>query len=243
VILRPAAWTRMKQSTGSELSVALRACRGAFLGLALMSGMLNVLYLTGSFFMLEIYDRVIPSRSIPTLIGLAAIAVLLYASAAVSWCVSAAPSTRRLQTGSTVSSRACRSRPAASAMASSPCATSTKSDPLCQGQERELSSTSRGCRSIWPSAFSSTHTLGLRSRPQPRRGLREHLGEASGPIEIQHRPANPMDREATSLCGSFQGNRQLAGPSRDQDRRCHVRAPANRHNPPSAASRDPFRTG
>ena len=27
-----------------------------------------------------------------------------------------------------------------------------------------------------------------------------------------------MDREATSLCGSFQGNRQLAGPSRDQDR-------------------------
>lgn len=69
----------MKQSTGSELSVALRACRGAFLGLALMSGMLNVLYLTGSFFMLEIYDRVIPSRSIPTLIGLAAIAVLLYA--------------------------------------------------------------------------------------------------------------------------------------------------------------------
>jgi ATP-binding cassette subfamily C protein len=44
-----------------------------------MSGMLNVLYLTGSFFMLEIYDRVIPSRSIPTLIGLAAIAILLYA--------------------------------------------------------------------------------------------------------------------------------------------------------------------
>jgi ATP-binding cassette subfamily C protein len=72
----------MKQavmSTGNELSIALRACRGAFLGVALMSGMLNVLYLTGSFFMLEIYDRVIPSRSIPTLIGLAAIAVLLYA--------------------------------------------------------------------------------------------------------------------------------------------------------------------
>ena len=62
-IVRPAAWTRMKQavtSTGSELSVALRACRGAFLGVALMSGVLNVLYLTGSFFMLEIYDRVLP---------------------------------------------------------------------------------------------------------------------------------------------------------------------------------------
>jgi ATP-binding cassette subfamily C protein len=51
----------------------------AFLGIALMSGVLNVLYLTGSFFMLEIYDRVLTSRSVPTLVGLAAIAALLYA--------------------------------------------------------------------------------------------------------------------------------------------------------------------
>ena len=69
----------MKQSTGSELSVALRACRGAFLGIAVMTGVLNVLYLTGSFFMLEIYDRVLPSRSIPTLVGLAVLALILYA--------------------------------------------------------------------------------------------------------------------------------------------------------------------
>jgi ATP-binding cassette subfamily C protein len=34
--------------------------------------------LTGSFFMLQIYDRVLPSRSIPTLIALLALAVLLY---------------------------------------------------------------------------------------------------------------------------------------------------------------------
>jgi ATP-binding cassette subfamily C protein len=63
----------------SEVSAALRACRSAFVGVALMSGMLNVLYLTGSFFMLEVYDRVLPSRSIPTLVGLVAIAGLLYA--------------------------------------------------------------------------------------------------------------------------------------------------------------------
>ena len=44
-----------------------------------MSGLINVLYLTGSFFMLEIYDRVIPSRSVPTLIGLLALALVLYA--------------------------------------------------------------------------------------------------------------------------------------------------------------------
>ena len=41
--------------------------------------MINLLYLTGSFFMLEIYDRVLPSRSVPTLIGLAVIAFVLYA--------------------------------------------------------------------------------------------------------------------------------------------------------------------
>src|SRR3712207_3888486 len=62
-----------------ELKQALGACRGAFLGVAVMSGLINVLYLTGSFFMLEIYDRVIPSRSIPTLVGLCALALALYA--------------------------------------------------------------------------------------------------------------------------------------------------------------------
>ena len=40
--------------------------------------MLNVLYLTGSFFMLEVYDRVLPSRSIPTLVGLIVLAGGLY---------------------------------------------------------------------------------------------------------------------------------------------------------------------
>jgi ATP-binding cassette subfamily C protein len=43
-----------------------------------MTAVLNVLYLTGSFFMLEIYDRVLPSRSIPTLVGLAVLALILY---------------------------------------------------------------------------------------------------------------------------------------------------------------------
>ena len=47
----------------------MRACRGAFIGIGLMSAVLNILYLTGSFFMLEVYDRVLPSRSVPTLVG------------------------------------------------------------------------------------------------------------------------------------------------------------------------------
>jgi ATP-binding cassette subfamily C protein len=43
-----------------------------------MSMVINVLYLTGSFFMLEVYDRVLPSRSIPTLVGLIVLAGGLY---------------------------------------------------------------------------------------------------------------------------------------------------------------------
>jgi len=62
----------------SELGEALRACRSAFIGVGLMSCMINLLYLTGSMFMLQVYDRVLPSRSVPTLIGLAVIAAGLY---------------------------------------------------------------------------------------------------------------------------------------------------------------------
>ena len=54
----------------SELGDALRACRNAFIGVGVMSCMINLLYLTGSLFMLEVYDRVLPSRSVPTLVGL-----------------------------------------------------------------------------------------------------------------------------------------------------------------------------
>jgi PrtD family type I secretion system ABC transporter len=62
----------------SELSAAMRTCRNAFIGVGLMSCMVNLLYLTGSIFMLEIYDRVLPSRSISTLVGLTILAGGLY---------------------------------------------------------------------------------------------------------------------------------------------------------------------
>ncbi|WP_375455442.1 type I secretion system permease/ATPase [uncultured Methylobacterium sp.] len=69
----------MRGRDSGELGTALSSCRTAFVGVALMSGIVNLLYLTGSFFMLEVYDRVIPSRSVPTLIGLMALALVLYA--------------------------------------------------------------------------------------------------------------------------------------------------------------------
>ena len=72
---RPA--TRSKVS--SELREALASCWHAFLGVALLSGLINILYLTGSFYMLEVYDRVLPSRSIPTLVALSLLALMLFA--------------------------------------------------------------------------------------------------------------------------------------------------------------------
>src|SRR4029077_10365969 len=64
----------------SELGNALVACRGAFISIGLMSGMSNILMLTGAIFMLEVYDRVLPSRSVPTLVGLVILATGLYAA-------------------------------------------------------------------------------------------------------------------------------------------------------------------
>lgn len=65
-------------SAKSELAQALLACRRAFITFGLFSAVLNILALTGSLFMLEVYDRVLPSRSVPTLIGLLSLVVVLY---------------------------------------------------------------------------------------------------------------------------------------------------------------------
>jgi len=68
----------MSASSFKPRPSVMASCRGAFLGVALLSGLINLLYLSGSIFMMEVYDRVLPSRSIPTLVGLSVIIVVLY---------------------------------------------------------------------------------------------------------------------------------------------------------------------
>ena len=68
----------------SELRKCLTSCRSAFVTIGLLSGGSNLLALTGSIFMLAVYDRVIPSGSIPTLVALGLIALVLYAMQAVT---------------------------------------------------------------------------------------------------------------------------------------------------------------
>ncbi|UXT50994.1 type I secretion system permease/ATPase [Agrobacterium tumefaciens] len=62
-----------------QIKGVFAGCAGAFIGIGLMSALVNILYLTGSLFMMEVYDRVLPSRSLPTLVALFAIVAVLYA--------------------------------------------------------------------------------------------------------------------------------------------------------------------
>lgn len=57
----------------------VRAVRGALLAVGVLSLVVNLLMLTGPIFMLQVYDRVLTSRSIPTLTVLLALAIGLYA--------------------------------------------------------------------------------------------------------------------------------------------------------------------
>jgi ATP-binding cassette, subfamily C, bacterial PrsD len=60
------------------VSEAVKSCKDAFAALCLGSSIINILMLTGSLFMMQVYDRVLGSRSVPTLVALAAIAAAAY---------------------------------------------------------------------------------------------------------------------------------------------------------------------
>ncbi len=70
-------------SPASELRLAFARFRTTFLWVAFFSGIINVLMLTGAMFMLEVYDRVLPSGSVPTLVALALLASVLFGSQAL----------------------------------------------------------------------------------------------------------------------------------------------------------------
>jgi ATP-binding cassette, subfamily C, type I secretion system permease/ATPase len=75
----PSPPSKNQTSLRSEVSQALSTFKSALLSIGLFSGFSNVLMLTGAFFMLQIYDRVLPSRSVPTLVALAILAGMLFA--------------------------------------------------------------------------------------------------------------------------------------------------------------------
>ena len=60
------------------VSHGLRESARRMIGIAVFSGVINLLMLSGSLYMLQVYDRVIPSRSIATLLGLSLMVLLAY---------------------------------------------------------------------------------------------------------------------------------------------------------------------
>ena len=60
------------------VSRGLHASARKMIGIALFSGVINLLMLSGSLYMLQVYDRVIPSRNIATLAGLSLMVLFAY---------------------------------------------------------------------------------------------------------------------------------------------------------------------
>jgi len=60
------------------LTAALRDCRSALWGVAVLSALVNLLMLAGPLYMLQVYDRVLSSRSVPTLVALTVFMVGAY---------------------------------------------------------------------------------------------------------------------------------------------------------------------
>jgi PrtD family type I secretion system ABC transporter len=63
----------------SDLAAAFDGFRGAILAVSVIAGIINLLALTGSLYMLQIYDRVLSSHSVPTLVSLSVLMFVLYA--------------------------------------------------------------------------------------------------------------------------------------------------------------------
>lgn len=68
-----------KSGEPGELRAAIGRYRTAFISVGLLSALLNILLLGGSIYMMLIYDSVLPSHSLPTLIGLLVMLVGVYA--------------------------------------------------------------------------------------------------------------------------------------------------------------------
>lgn len=76
----------MKVITKTDLQMALEACKSSFLFAGFFSLFINLLLLAPSFYMLEVYDRVVSSRSVTTLIMLTILVTVLMATyGALEW--------------------------------------------------------------------------------------------------------------------------------------------------------------
>jgi PrtD family type I secretion system ABC transporter len=69
---------RLKSKPSDRVERAVAALRRGFGGLVGLSAVFNLFMLTGSLFMLQVYDRVLTSRSVPTLVALLVLVTGIY---------------------------------------------------------------------------------------------------------------------------------------------------------------------
>ncbi|MEN3353117.1 MAG: ATP-binding cassette, subfamily type secretion system permease/ATPase [Betaproteobacteria bacterium] len=69
---------RATLAADDPVAVGLRESARRMVGIAVFSGVINVLMLSGSLYMLQVYDRVIPSRNTATLLGLSLMVLFAY---------------------------------------------------------------------------------------------------------------------------------------------------------------------
>lgn len=75
---RDSADQESESRVGGSYRLSLKSFRSALVAIGAVSAVINILALTGSFFMLQVYDRVIPGRSMPTLAALCILAAFLF---------------------------------------------------------------------------------------------------------------------------------------------------------------------
>ena len=85
-VLRPGSTDTMQQVKENSLKAALKACKGSFISVGVFSFFVNALMLVPSFYMLQVYGRVVTSGSISTLVMLTIImAVLMITMGSLEW--------------------------------------------------------------------------------------------------------------------------------------------------------------
>src|ERR1700704_2178893 len=69
---------RAALASDDPVAAGLRESARRMVGIAVFSGVINILMLSGSLYMLQVYARLIPSRNIATLLGLSLIVLFAY---------------------------------------------------------------------------------------------------------------------------------------------------------------------
>lgn len=67
-----------KQQDATDLQLALRACKGSFVSVGFFSMFVNLLMLVPPMYMLQVYDRVLTTRSFETLLMLTLVVIFLF---------------------------------------------------------------------------------------------------------------------------------------------------------------------